>query len=261
MSGHQRSQFGCWSCRARKKKCDETVPKCSSCELRGITCYGYGPRPEWMDAGVNQQKIVQEFQALIKENLRKRRKDRPRATYRIVSGPVSNTVPQTTSLSTTPSSTHSSSSQSSFSPYEPYIPNIDEVSSSLLSSSSGRSPREVEATLLMQYLDYVFPRQFNCYTPPITALGRGWLLALLTSTKPLYHAALSLSTFTMHAVMLKTRQKSYIKGYLEEMKRHHALSYKELQAQIAEMNESETRCLKDSIQAVACILQLISFEV
>ena len=43
-----RSTKGCWSCRLRKKKCDERHPVCVACASLNITCYGYGQKPGWM---------------------------------------------------------------------------------------------------------------------------------------------------------------------------------------------------------------------
>ncbi|KAK1658894.1 fungal-specific transcription factor domain-containing protein [Colletotrichum godetiae] len=39
---------GCWTCRSRKVKCDETRPCCSPCKTRGLDCQGYGVRLQWM---------------------------------------------------------------------------------------------------------------------------------------------------------------------------------------------------------------------
>jgi hypothetical protein len=132
---------------------------------------------------------------------------------------------------------------------------------SLLSPSQSQygDSKEFETTLLMNYLDHVFPVQFNCYTPPVTSLGRGWLLALLTRTKPLYHAALSLSALYMHSILLKTGQKACSDMHWEEMKRHHSLAFKELQMQISGLKDC--RNLKSTIETLACIIQLICFEV
>ena len=52
-----------------------------------------------------------------------------------------------------------------------------------------------EYTLLMHFLDEVFPLQYPLYQPHIFEGGRGWLLALLLRTKPLYYAALALSSY------------------------------------------------------------------
>ena len=55
------------------------------------------------------------------------------------------------------------------------------------------SDLEHETSLLMFYLDHGFRIQFPNFEPPLSLGGRTWLLALLTSTKPVYYATLSLS--------------------------------------------------------------------
>lgn len=57
---------------------------------------------------------------------------------------------------------------------------------------------EQEAGLLMHYLDYVFPLQFPFYKHSAIKGGRGWLLSLLMQVEPLYHAALSASSYHQH---------------------------------------------------------------
>ncbi|KAI1122567.1 fungal-specific transcription factor domain-containing protein [Nemania abortiva] len=39
---------GCWTCRSRKVKCDETRPQCRVCLHRHLTCEGYGARLQWL---------------------------------------------------------------------------------------------------------------------------------------------------------------------------------------------------------------------
>ena len=55
MSTAQRSKTGCWSCRLRRKKCNEGGPPCANCESRGIFCHGYGPKPPWKDRGEKEK--------------------------------------------------------------------------------------------------------------------------------------------------------------------------------------------------------------
>jgi len=127
-----------------------------------------------------------------------------------------------------------------------------------------QSSEDFEATLLMNYLDHVFPAQFSCYTPPLVELGRGWLLALLTRTKPLYHAALAMSCLSLHSILVKTRQKpsQCVRGHWEKMNRYHALAFEELQLQISVSSNAEGQVsLKENIENLACAVQLISFEV
>lgn len=40
-----RTKTGCHTCRARKKKCDETKPICLNCQRGTFDCGGYGPKP------------------------------------------------------------------------------------------------------------------------------------------------------------------------------------------------------------------------
>lgn len=42
-----RSRNGCWTCRSRKKKCDETRPECMQCLNKGLKCEGYEARLKW----------------------------------------------------------------------------------------------------------------------------------------------------------------------------------------------------------------------
>ncbi|KAF3941730.1 hypothetical protein ABW19_dt0208962 [Dactylella cylindrospora] len=64
---------GCWTCRVRRKKCDEEHPKCSVCKTLGITCYFSNHKPEWMDGGVRQKEMVEALKVQIKDNARSRR--------------------------------------------------------------------------------------------------------------------------------------------------------------------------------------------
>lgn len=47
----QRTKSGCWTCRLRRKKCNEGGPPCDNCHARSIHCHGYGPKPAWKDRG------------------------------------------------------------------------------------------------------------------------------------------------------------------------------------------------------------------
>ncbi|KAG0646244.1 Pestheic acid cluster transcriptional regulator 3 [Hyphodiscus hymeniophilus] len=48
MNGTLKSKQGCWTCRLRRKKCDERPHTCSTCESLTIPCYGYGSKPDWV---------------------------------------------------------------------------------------------------------------------------------------------------------------------------------------------------------------------
>lgn len=271
---HERSQYGCWTCRIRKKKCDERAPTCWACCSRGITCHGYGPKPGWMDGGEKEKKEAERLKRAVRESLKQKK------ALMAVGAALSPQTPNgffqhgiPTPPSTEPNSDYYSSQDIAIKTCPLMCP--ISVSPYVDSRSRDFSPTEqedclapvpsakdFEATMLMNYLDYVFPLQFNCYTPPIIELGRGWLLALLTRTKPLYHVALALSCLYMHSQLLKTRRSRCIQGHWDKMNKHHALAFQELQVQISASNEGRKEgSLKGDIEILACIVQLISFEV
>ncbi|KAF8632260.1 hypothetical protein AX15_002005 [Amanita polypyramis BW_CC] len=59
---------GCWTCRLRRKKCDEQRDgdSCYTCKRLTIECLGWGPRrPDWM----RDKRAVEKYKAGIKEKL------------------------------------------------------------------------------------------------------------------------------------------------------------------------------------------------
>lgn len=61
-----RSLYGCWTCRLRKKKCDETRPACLTCISLDLHCHGFGPKPEWMDRGSLQKEKALEVKHTVR---------------------------------------------------------------------------------------------------------------------------------------------------------------------------------------------------
>ncbi|KAL1303076.1 hypothetical protein AAFC00_006520 [Neodothiora populina] len=70
-----RRSNACWTCKLRRKKCDEDQPACTACVQRTITCHGYNPeKPSWMDGGQNQKAELDRIQHIVKENKRRQRR-------------------------------------------------------------------------------------------------------------------------------------------------------------------------------------------
>ena len=72
MSGPLRTKQGCWTCRLRKKKCDERRPHCSTCEALSITCYGFGPKPDWMNNGEKKSAVANSLKEIVKHTSRRK---------------------------------------------------------------------------------------------------------------------------------------------------------------------------------------------
>jgi hypothetical protein len=77
MSGPLRSKQGCWTCRLRKKKCNEGRPLCSICTSLSITCYGYGPRPDWLDGGERERAVMNDMKEIVKHTSRRKSTTQP----------------------------------------------------------------------------------------------------------------------------------------------------------------------------------------
>lgn len=61
-----RSLNGCWTCRLRRKKCDELRPRCATCKRLGIRCLEYGNKLDYMDGGLKEKKKAGEIKDAIK---------------------------------------------------------------------------------------------------------------------------------------------------------------------------------------------------
>jgi hypothetical protein len=120
-----------------------------------------------------------------------------------------------------------------------------------------------EAELLMHYLDHVFALQFRFHTPSVANGGRGWLLWLLTETKPLYHAALSLGALHQHSLLARSARDQRYHDTLNELNEHHNRALQELQIFLQSSYEVSTSAgsgRKRRLQILACGVSFLSFE-
>lgn len=63
-----RSKNGCWTCRCRRKKCDEARPNCRTCINLGIPCAGYSEeRPDFMVDQKASLEYRREISRIIRE--------------------------------------------------------------------------------------------------------------------------------------------------------------------------------------------------
>lgn len=43
----RRSHHGCWTCKQKRRRCDNTRPECQNCKRLGLQCEGYEVRLRW----------------------------------------------------------------------------------------------------------------------------------------------------------------------------------------------------------------------
>ncbi|KAL3422756.1 hypothetical protein PVAG01_06912 [Phlyctema vagabunda] len=254
-----RSTQGCWTCRLRRKKCDEVRPECLRCASVNVACC-YGPKPEWIGNSALAKDELARIKAVVGASA-----NRKRAAFRARAR-----------VSSEASTQYSPSSQSVPKNQEQslLLPSFSEISSGVRPHDRGywnanetksfwypKWVEDHEASLMMHYLDNVFFLQFRFHTPSLSAGGRGWLLSLLTRTKPLYHAALSLSALHQQSLLCLGQDQAQMDTF-HELERHHNLTLQELQLFIRAQSEnaSEQGRFKGNIQILACMVELISFE-
>lgn len=296
MSTSVRSKRGCWTCRIRKKKCDENTPECTACKTLDIKCHVFNQKPDWMDGGGREREGALEIKLSVKASLNRRAvlRSASRRQTRSRGGQALGLSSQEPSLSTPGTSAASSASDHGDAGD---IPQYDKPSQSITPSPAPTSIRKEtapprgpsdthdlavliqppfteeddsysagtlqdhRARLLMHFLDHVFPLEFPFYNPSMFEGGRGWILSLLMRTKPLYHAALSISAYHHTALNQARNTKCKIDTWTE-LQIHHTLALQELHQDMRELDHSEAESnINGRIDALASIVQMISFEV
>ena len=268
----------CWTCTLRRKKCDGEQPACLACKSRNITCHGFGDRPEWLDSEDRKRVELNKIQDAVKINRKRRRTE---ATEDRDDGDLADTERPTGAQDASTETyeeqrvrdndpTEISEPRPDLSGADCSPPTYEQISSQTPSiaptptaTTYFRFGYHREAELLMHYLDHVFALQFRFHTPSVANGGRGWLLWLLTETKPLYHAALSLRALHQHSLLARSARGQRYHDTLSELNEHHSRALQELQIFLQSSYEVSTgpgSGRKRRLQILACGVQFISFE-
>ncbi|KAK5064904.1 hypothetical protein LTR84_000738 [Exophiala bonariae] len=259
-----KSKQGCWTCRLRKKKCDESRPACSVCTALAITCHGYGARPGWMDDSEAVVNVLEELKGVVKVTSRLKGKAKAGGRGRgpgpegVVLRPKSGSAggggggelnldrdgngngTSKGALDTSPSIPHGEPGPAAASPP---------------STASQHSIHGDESILLMHFLDHVFTLQYPLYRPQAIESGRGWLLSALLRSKPLYHAALATSMHHRRTLMLGRLSPSARATALVEQERYLEIAIKAVTEQAA------NACPAVGLDIMLTVVQLVFFEI
>lgn len=273
MSQSTRSSKGCWTCRLRKKKCNEKRPACSPCSSLALVCHGYGPRPAWMDGQTREREMAAEIRCIVKatagENRRVSMLRRQQKSPSMLQIPPDGTCTTRPSAHTEPADaigTFPAPAQTIKSKGRVFhnvgidspIPNPDpSLLGSLIVSDDDQT------SLLMHYLDHVFPLQFPFYQPSIWNGGRGWLLFTLMQTKPLYYAALSFAAYHRQSIFCKgTTDARPCCFQVEALQEKHVRAIRGLRHYLERIGTGiRNQDLVDSVKVLCCMALLISLEV
>jgi hypothetical protein len=170
-----RSINGCWTCRLRRKKCDEKHPVCDVCTSLNITCHFDPKKPEWMDGGVRQEEMAEQIKRKIKErDHRRRHRDR--------------TVSEATTGQELPTEQASPDTHNNGKELCPEVPASVLLQRKDYCTLISKEPREsiafgrTDTILFMFYLEHLFPFLFPFYHPSLWEGGKAWILELIISS-------------------------------------------------------------------------------
>ncbi|KAH7309054.1 fungal-specific transcription factor domain-containing protein [Stachybotrys elegans] len=258
MAGVLRSKHGCWTCRLRKKKCDEERPCCKACKSLTITCHGYGPRPSWMSNADEREAIQDEIRSVVKDTAKRKRTQQPAS-----STPMRPILPASDLLDSSPSVHHNHASEHGHSHGLPEHDSNQAHSSELLARSDSDDElmkpnlfanNAQESMLIMYFFDQVFPLQYPMYDQNRSRGGRGWLLSLILRTKPLYHAALALSAHHRQAAETDGMCLSDKRAALNQQEYHFDMCMRILR------RYAQTACPGNRIGYAVTVVQQLFFE-
>ncbi|KAF5535415.1 Zn(2)-C6 fungal-type DNA-binding domain-containing protein [Fusarium napiforme] len=219
----------CWTCRLRRKKCDQGQPACQTCSALNIQCHYSPDRPDWMDGGAKQDEITRRLKVQVKQG-----KERHYVQVLNIGGAA-----------------NAASAERYNEHYDPPVWNFDGISA--VDAFQGL---DVDFTTI--YIDQVFPFLFLFYAPSMIQGGRAWVLDILRHHKTMFHTAMSLSTYFFTLVLSSENMSEYqvcrqniwtqLEGFASD-------AIKNLKTEVLAMNQLESISLVQRARAMQSITQ------
>ncbi|RDW91737.1 hypothetical protein BP5796_02902 [Coleophoma crateriformis] len=212
MATETRSRNGCWTCKLRRKKCDESQPFCLLCQSLNITCHGFEKRPEWMDGSAREKAELSSIKLAVAENseYKRIRSDEKRFTRSITTINVSSSprsVPrQSQSIAETILDPEEIDVVDGNTEFDYSILSLSPLSSSQKDGSTSSPPKKnsiqsitlKDAVLLMRFFEDAPTRQSPFSYTCFCSNGRGWHLWLVSKSQCLFFTMLALETYYEH---------------------------------------------------------------
>ncbi len=273
-SKSSKSSNGCWTCRLRRKKCNEEHPVCEACAALYITCYYSRDRPEWMDGGLKQEEMAERVKREVKEKAYSRRGgerainisgDRLSFTEAATGEPK--ILPQKPPMDLAPPifdppRAISDAHNDQIKPCpEASTPSLQRETDCTLTSKKlqkgiafGRS----DTILLMFYLEHLFPFLFPFYHPSLLQGGRAWILEMMISSPVVQQITLCQSSYFFSLAQGAANQDMVWEKVLTQTRDAFEVLRRSLQV-IYNSNIKEH--LHGAVRIMASIIQMQRFEI
>ncbi|KAF2648015.1 hypothetical protein K491DRAFT_722937 [Lophiostoma macrostomum CBS 122681] len=276
-----KSYDGCWTCRLRKKRCDETRPECRNCSALQIACHFGVEKPTWMDGGLGQRKKAEEVKSEVKRAAVRRRGTLPADLETAAEG--SKDAALDTDRHSSPAqfpSFRGGPPPDSHSGRTPTHVAIDTgpawrndrgdpwngSQSFSISGSPGGQPghAELDRRFIMFYLDHFFPFMYPFYKPPLLEGGRSWIWELVVGNQAMGHTTLCFSTYFVSVAL-----DGAISGYntckvlaWDKLMKQTAVTFVMLQRNLQEVTSSNPPdSIVETSRLMGSIVQLQRFEI
>lgn len=286
MARVERRCDGCWTCRLRRKKCDETRPECANCSDLQVACH-YGRKPKWFDGGKKQEAMAAQIKSQIKTHAGYRR-ERRHASAGVAKFAKTaqtredlnfvNLVPKDDSVSGGLNSHIDATSEATRQNAAVDLSkrNIRDAAPGLsLATKFGRPGpdpdmmfygEDYDMDFLMKYLDNVFPLIFPFYQTPLLGPGRGWIFSFLSQSKVAFNSVLGISSYFFTVALSEAyseEEHRQCKAVVwSRLVRQADMCFDMLQQDIQELNnQGEQAKLLDKIRVMESIVQFLTFEV
>ncbi|XPS77629.1 hypothetical protein M3J09_009657 [Ascochyta lentis] len=270
---------GCWTCKIRRKKCDELRPTCKNCDNLNIGC-DYGSKPSWMDGGDRQRRKAATLKNEIKRKAAHKREkghipDKASAStakhrFDIISDMTvqeSLTDGQPTATRKPDASTPTPRSNITTN-YEPtLISSLPWGCQEHQRSDTLEGASASEMNFIMKYLDFVFPALFPFHQSHLFETGRSWLLLLLRKRRIAYHATLSLSCYYFTLALTDAEDgaehKTCKQLRWEEVERETEKCFENLRTEVLALNLNSrgmSATMLERVELVNSITHFVLFE-
>ncbi|KAH8690753.1 fungal-specific transcription factor domain-containing protein [Talaromyces proteolyticus] len=243
--GSTRSSNGCWTCRLRRKKCDENYPVCETCTALHITCHYSQDKPEWMDGGSKQEEMAMRLKRQVKEQFH-RRHDRGAVNISNDRFPLVDSVANESRVLARGSADNQLQGE------------CDCRSNSQSVCKSTTSFERSNTIFVMFYLENVLPFLFPFYQPSFLQGGKAWILEMIMNRPVVRQATLCQSSYFLSLARGTEDHDGAWETVLAQTRATFAMLRESLQIIVG---SHITEHLPGAVRIMTSIMQLQRFEI
>lgn len=176
-----RTSSGCWTCRLRRKKCDQNHPICHACAALHITCHNdLTNKPAWMDGGARQKDMAKQLAREVKERSGRFGLDEVTTANKsteLTQEPAGHLNKSMSNSREMPENIHHDTMRLFAQESDLFLKRgLDHAHHKV---DDDRACGRPDASLISFFLDNLLPFLYPFYRPSLTQGGRAWILEMM----------------------------------------------------------------------------------